>query len=118
MRHVAAYLLAVLGGKAHPTEHDIKTILDAAGVEADDEKISKLLQEMSSKDLNEVIAAGRAKLSSVPSGGGGAPKAGGAPAAAPAASAGGAKDKEKPVEKPQEEEKEEEDEGLGFDLFA
>jgi large subunit ribosomal protein LP2 len=114
MRHLAAYLLAVLGGKANPTEDDIKAILDAAGVESNDEKIGKLIAELKNKDLNEIIAAGRAKLSTVPSGGG-APRASGAPAAPVSGGGGGTKQPEKA---PEPEEKEDEDEGLGFDLFG
>jgi ribosomal protein L12E/L44/L45/RPP1/RPP2 len=58
----------------------------AVGAEADSAKIEQLLAELSGKDLAAVIAAGSAKLASVPSGGGGggggaAPAAGGAPAA-------------------------------------
>ncbi len=70
----------------------------AVGAEADDAKITKLLAELSGKDLAEVIKAGSAKLASVPSGGGGG-------AAAPAAAAaGGAKKEEKKEEKEEEEE--------------
>eukprot|EP01123_Difflugia_compressa_P014083 TRINITY_DN69_c0_g1_i1.p1 TRINITY_DN69_c0_g1~~TRINITY_DN69_c0_g1_i1.p1 ORF type:complete len:116 (-),score=49.17 TRINITY_DN69_c0_g1_i1:46-393(-) len=115
MRHVAAYLLAKLGGKENPTEADITTILEAAGVEADTEKISKLLSELEGKDLNEVLAAGRAKLSAVPSGGGGGgARSGGA---APSASSGGGGGK---VEEQLEKEKEpsEEEEAMTFDLFG
>ena len=42
MRYVAAYLLAVQGGNASPSESDIKAILSAAGIDADDEKLSKV----------------------------------------------------------------------------
>eukprot|EP01123_Difflugia_compressa_P014085 TRINITY_DN69_c0_g1_i3.p1 TRINITY_DN69_c0_g1~~TRINITY_DN69_c0_g1_i3.p1 ORF type:complete len:117 (-),score=53.21 TRINITY_DN69_c0_g1_i3:46-396(-) len=116
MRHVAAYLLAKLGGKENPTESDITSILEAAGVEADSEKISKLLSELEGKDLNEVLAAGRAKLSAVPSGGGGGggARSGGA---APSASSGGGGGK---VEEQLEKEKEpsEEEEAMTFDLFG
>ena len=34
MRHVAAYLLAVLGGNASPSAADLKGILSSVGVEA------------------------------------------------------------------------------------
>ena len=79
------------------------------GVEADAAAVSKLLGELEGKDVLEVIAAGREKLSSVPSGGAVASSGGGGAAAA----AGGA------AEAPKEEEKveEEEDEDMGFSLF-
>ncbi|KAK6235157.1 hypothetical protein SCA6_010494 [Theobroma cacao] len=106
MKVIAAYLLAVLGGNTCPSADDLKDILGSVGAEADDDKIELLLSEVKGKDITELIAAGREKLASVPSGGGAvavaAPAAGGA-AAAPAAEA----KKEEKVE-----EKEESDDGL------
>lgn len=43
MRYVAAYLLAALGGNASPSAKDIKTILGSVGIEADDERLNKVL---------------------------------------------------------------------------
>ncbi len=114
MKVVAAYLLAVLGGNTSPSSDDIKAILGSVGAEADDEKIDFLLSELDGKDIIEVIASGREKFASVPSGGGVAVAVsggggGGAPAAAAAAPE--AKKEEKV------EEKEESDEDMGFSLF-
>ncbi|CAN6560008.1 unnamed protein product [Malus baccata var. baccata] len=98
MKVVAAYLLAVLGGKSSPSAADLKDILGS----------------VKGKDITELIASGREKLASVPSGGGGAvaysaPAAGGGGGAAvPAA----AEQKEEKVE-----EKEESDDDMGFSLF-
>ena len=64
------------------------------GAEADDAKISKLLAELSGKDLAEVIKAGSEKLASVPSGGGGGGGAAAAPAAGGAAAPAAAKKEE------------------------
>ncbi|AEC08032.1 60S acidic ribosomal protein family [Arabidopsis thaliana] len=97
MKVVAAYLLAVLSGKASPTSADIKTILGSVGAETEDSQIELLLKEVKGKDLAELIAAGREKLASVPSGGG--------------ASAAESKKEEK------KEEKEESDDDMGFSLF-
>eukprot|EP00020_Sapocribrum_chincoteaguense_P009770 CAMPEP_0170747584 /NCGR_PEP_ID=MMETSP0437-20130122/9397_1 /TAXON_ID=0 /ORGANISM="Sexangularia sp." /LENGTH=87 /DNA_ID=CAMNT_0011086365 /DNA_START=309 /DNA_END=569 /DNA_ORIENTATION=- len=80
--------LLVLGGNSKPDADAIKAVLGAAGVEADDEKIDLLISEMKGKKLEEVIAAGTAKMSSVPA----APAAG---AAAPAAAGGAAKEEKK-----------------------
>ncbi|CAA0841286.1 60S acidic ribosomal protein P2-4 [Striga hermonthica] len=81
------------------------------GAEAEDEKIELLLSQVKGKDITELIASGREKLASVPSGGGAvavaAPTGG---AAAPAAAA--ETKKEEKVE-----EKEESDDDLGFSLF-
>jgi large subunit ribosomal protein LP2 len=83
------------------------SLVCSVGVEADSAKISKLLAELDGKDLNEVIAAGREKLASVPSGG--AVAAAAAPAAAGAAAAGGAaaaapKEEAKKEEEPESDE--------------
>ncbi|GMP84593.1 hypothetical protein CsSME_00038060 [Camellia sinensis var. sinensis] len=89
MKVVAAYLLAVLGGNTCPSADDLNNILNSVGAEADDDKIELLLSEVKGKDITELIASGREKLASVPSGGGGAiavtSYGGGAAAAAPAA---------------------------------
>lgn len=54
MKHLAAYLLLVLGGNDSPTAKDIKKVLDSVGIEADDDRIKKLLGEVKGKDLNDV----------------------------------------------------------------
>ncbi|TVY41402.1 60S acidic ribosomal protein [Lachnellula occidentalis] len=110
MKHLAAYLLLSLGGKAAPSASDVKSVLESVGIEADDERLSTLISELKGKDLQELISEGSSKLASVPSGGGGgaAPAAGGAPAG------GAAEEKE---EEKKEEEKEESDEDMGFGLF-
>merc|ERR1712189_64793 len=75
----AAYLLAQLGGNDAPDADAIKAILGSVGVDADEEKLGKVISELSGKDINEVLAEGQGKLASVPSGGGAAaPAAGGA----------------------------------------
>lgn len=74
----------------------------AVGAEADDDRIELLLSEVKGKDITELIAAGREKLSSVPSGGGAiavAAPGGGAGGAAPEAAAAESKKEEKVEEK-------------------
>ena len=87
-----------------------QSVLEAVGIESDDERLNKLISELEGKDINELIASGSEKLASVPSGGSGggaaAPAAGGAAAAAEEAPAAA-----------KEEEKEESDEDMGFGLF-
>ncbi|KAM0515847.1 hypothetical protein ACHAPE_005926 [Trichoderma viride] len=109
MKHLAAYLLLSLGGNTSPSAEDVKAVLSSVGIEAEDERLEKLISELSGKDVNELIAAGSEKLASVSSGGGG----GAAPAGG--AAAGGAAAAEAVEEK--EEEKEESDEDMGFGLF-
>ncbi|KAI0328667.1 ribosomal protein 60S [Cubamyces sp. BRFM 1775] len=110
MRHLAAYLLLQIGGNASPSAADIKKVLGAVGIEADDERLEKLISELEGKDVNQLIAEGSAKLASVPSGGAVASSgaAGGAPAAAAA---------EEKKEEEKKEEKEESDDDMGFGLF-
>ncbi|KAI5121613.1 hypothetical protein M0805_001145 [Coniferiporia weirii] len=110
MRYIAAYLLLQIGGKASPTVDDIKGVLGAVGIDADEERLSKLLSELGGKDIAGLVAEGSAKFASVPSGG--------AVAAAPAGgAAGGAAAAEAPKEEEKEEEKEESDDDMGFGLF-
>merc|ERR1739847_145805 len=96
MRYVAAYLLAQLGGNNAPDAAAIKKILASVGVDADEERLGKVLSELSGKDIEEVLAEGREKLASVPSGGG--------------AAAGGAA----PKEEAKVESESEEDDDMGF----
>lgn len=77
MRYVSAYLLAVLGGNASPSSADLQKILSSVGIEADGERLNKVIAELKGKSVEELIEQGKKKLSSMPSGGG-----------APAAAAG------------------------------
>ena len=105
MKHVAAYMLCVLGGNASPDAAAVKKVLSAGGVEADDAALTKVIDELKGKNLNDLIEAGQKKLSSVPSGGGGGAAAPAkAAAAAPAAAA-----KKAPEPEPEED--------MGFSLF-
>lgn len=85
--------------------------LCTVGAEADSDRIELLLSQLKGKDITEIIASGREKLASVPSGGGGvavAAAVGGGGAAAPAAAE---QKKEEKVE-----EKEESDD-VSFSIF-
>ena len=54
MKHLAAYLLLGLGGNSSPSAEDIKEVLGAVGIEADEERLTSLLSELEGKDINEV----------------------------------------------------------------
>ncbi|XP_006893411.1 PREDICTED: 60S acidic ribosomal protein P2 [Elephantulus edwardii] len=56
MRYVASYLLAALGGNSSPSAKDIKKILDSVGIEADDDRLNKVISELSGKNIEDVIA--------------------------------------------------------------
>lgn len=112
MKYAAAYLMAVLGGNATPTEKDLKHILSAVGIEAEDEPLNALLKNAKGKCTHEIIANGLKKLQSMPAGGVGGK------AAAPASAAKGGEAPAAKVEEKKEEVKEEsEDEDMGFSLF-
>lgn len=65
MRYIAAYLLLQIGGKASPSAADISKLLGTVGIEADSARLDSLIAELKSKDINELIAEGSSKLSSV-----------------------------------------------------
>ena len=92
---MAAYLLAILGGKSNPSKADVREILESIGLDIDDEKLTKVsaerlfffrphaegdqcyylvlaclqvVSELEGKDINEVISEGMGKLASMPSG--------------------------------------------------
>ena len=54
MKHLAAYLLLGLAGNTEPSESDIKGVLESVGIDADEERLSKLLSELKGKDISEV----------------------------------------------------------------
>mmetsp|Transcript_12482 Transcript_12482/g.21317 ORF Transcript_12482/g.21317 Transcript_12482/m.21317 type:complete len:113 (-) Transcript_12482:237-575(-) len=111
MKYVAAYLLLVLGGSAHPKPDEISKLLKSVGIEPDATELDQVVKHLDGKKLEDLISKGSDMFASVPSGGvggGAAPAAGGA---APAAAAGGKKEEAK-KEEPKEEEEE-----ASFDLF-
>ncbi|XP_047174904.1 60S acidic ribosomal protein P2-2-like [Vigna umbellata] len=112
MKVIAAYLLAVLGGNAAPSADDLRLILGSVGADANDDNISNFLSEVKGKDIAELIAAGKEKLASVPSGGGAAVAVTAAPGGGASAPAAAESKKEEKVE-----EKEESDDDMGFSLF-
>jgi len=54
MKHLAAYLLLGLAGKTSPSKSDIKGVLESVGIDADEERLQKLLSELKGKDISEV----------------------------------------------------------------
>jgi ribosomal protein L12E/L44/L45/RPP1/RPP2 len=99
MKVISAYMLCVLGGNASPGADDIKKVLSALDIAADDAAITLFLEKLGDKVLADVITAGKAKLSKFGGGGGGGGGGSGGAAAA--------------VEEEKEEEEEEEEVDLG-----
>lgn len=62
MRYVAAYLLAALGGNDHPTAENIEKILSSVGIEAEADKLSKVIAELKGKNLQTLMAEGENAL--------------------------------------------------------
>jgi large subunit ribosomal protein LP2 len=56
MKHLAAYLLLGLAGNTSPSASDIKGVLESVGIDADDERLEKLLSELKGKDIQQVRA--------------------------------------------------------------
>ncbi|XP_062584847.1 large ribosomal subunit protein P2-like [Saccostrea cucullata] len=110
MRYVAAYLLAALSGNSNPSAADLKKIIGSVGIDAEADKIEKIINELKGKSIEELITQGQEKLASVPSGGAVAASApaGGAPAEAA---------QEKKEEKKKPEPESESDDDMGFGLF-
>ncbi|KAL0074262.1 60s acidic ribosomal protein-domain-containing protein [Phycomyces blakesleeanus] len=106
MKYLAAYLLLTTGGKANPTAKDITTLLGSVGVSVEEERVASLIKALEGKSVEELIAEGKEKISSVPTGG----------VAAPAGAAAGASTEDAKVEAAVEE-KEESDDDMGFGLF-
>lgn len=132
MKVVAAYLLAVLGGNSSPSSDDLVSILESGpmlfgllpalsyltgflnlnpwfwftvGAESDVKRINLFLSEVKGKDITELIASGREKFASVPTGGAVSAVA----VAAPGGGAGAAPAAEEPKKEEKVEEKEESD---------
>ncbi|XP_059973768.1 large ribosomal subunit protein P2-like [Mesoplodon densirostris] len=108
MRYIASYLLAALGRNTSPSAKDIKKILDSVGIEADDDRLNKVISEKNGKNIEDVIAQGICKLASMPAGGAVAVSA--APGAAARAEGSAPATAE-------EEKKEESDDDMGFGSF-
>ncbi|KAH9611257.1 hypothetical protein KSS87_009726 [Heliosperma pusillum] len=111
MKVVCAYLLACLGGNSSPSADELEKILGSVGIEADEGRLQLFMDQIAGKSIEEVIASGRGKLASVPSGGGGGVAVSAAPSSCRGAAAEPAKEENKV------EAKEESDDDMGFSLF-
>lgn len=55
MRHVAAYMLATLGGNQSPSADDLKKILSSVGIECDSAQAQDLCSKLDGKNVDQVI---------------------------------------------------------------
>eukprot|EP00953_Heterococcus_sp_UTEX-ZZ885_P024006 13164-Heterococcus_DN1.PRE.1 len=53
MRHLAVYMMLVLGGNATPSKEDVTKALSTVGIEADEARLDHLLSELEGKYANE-----------------------------------------------------------------
>ena len=105
MKEIAAYMMLRLSGNEAPTADDVTKVLAAQDIEADADALAKFFEGLADKNIDELIEAGKDKLSKFGGGGGGG--GGGAGGAAEAV-----------VEEEEEEEEEELDMGGGGGLFG
>merc|ERR1719321_2105673 len=84
-KYLGAYMMALIGGNDSPSAADVKTILEAGGIECDDKMLKVCLERLEGKQVHELIAEGSTKFAACGGGGGGAA----APAAGAGAAAGG-----------------------------
>lgn len=77
MIEAAALLLCKLGGKSGSAD-EIKAVIEAAGLEVDDDQLTKLTGDLDGKDIEEILKEGSETIKDVPFGGGGGGGAGGA----------------------------------------
>lgn len=68
MRHIAAYILATLGGNSQPSSSDVSSILKSVGIASDAQLIEKVVSELSGKNVDAVVSEGMKKFASIPSG--------------------------------------------------
>ena len=107
MKYLGAYLMAVIGSKESPTAEDVKQILDAGGIEVDDEMLNRVIAKMEGQSAHERVSAGTGKFAACGGGGGGGGAGGGAAAAAAGGGGGGGAVEE-----------EDEEGDMNFDLFG
>ena len=108
MRHVAAFLLAVIGGNNNPSEKDLKAIMNSVGIEADAKQLKIVVDQLKGKDVFQLMEEGQSLLADMSMGGGGDS----GPAAAAPAAVEEVKEEKKPVV-----EESESDSDMGMGLF-
>ena len=69
MKHLAAYCLLVLGGKAAPSKKDVEDLLKASGVTADSASLDIMMSRLEGKSLPELMKEGSKSLAAMPAGG-------------------------------------------------
>ena len=55
MKYLAAYMLAELGGNSSPSSSDVEKILSSVGIDAESEELTKMIESLSGKSVEEVL---------------------------------------------------------------
>jgi large subunit ribosomal protein LP2 len=69
MKHIAAYLLCVLGGNEAPTAEQVGEVITAAGGSVDEAALALLISELEGQSVADLLAKGKESLKSVGSAG-------------------------------------------------
>lgn len=64
MKYIAAYALLILGGKSEPSQADVEKFLKDAGVKAEGENTTRIVNALKGKQFHELVASGKGKMSS------------------------------------------------------
>ena len=67
MKHLAAYLLLVLGGNKNPSAKDVQDLMKTVGIEAEMGQLNLLIDSLKGKKLEDIINGGLQKITSMPS---------------------------------------------------
>lgn len=62
MKHIAAYVLLVMGGNATPSAADVAGLITGAGGEADEAQIATLIGDLEGKSIQELLTKGEESL--------------------------------------------------------
>jgi large subunit ribosomal protein LP2 len=54
MKYLAAYLLLALAGNETPSAADIKSVLSSVGIDAEGDRLDKVIAELEGKNIQEV----------------------------------------------------------------
>ena len=55
MRHLAVYMMLVLGGNEKPTQADVEKAMASVGLEVDSDNLAKLMADLEGKELSELL---------------------------------------------------------------
>ena len=69
MKYVAAYMLLALAGNGEPTKDEVKSLLEGAGVQVDENELAFVIEKLGDKSLADLEELGKGRLVSISQGG-------------------------------------------------